>query len=43
MAFHKDLTGEELHVPKTHAVSHTDGTDDIQDATASQKGLMTPA
>lgn len=27
----------------THADNHTDGTDDIQDATASQKGLMTAA
>ena len=29
--------------PKGHAASHTDGTDDIQDATASQKGLATAA
>jgi len=28
---------------KAHASTHTDGTDDIQDATASQKGLMTAA
>ena len=27
----------------THASRHTDGTDDIQDATSSQKGLMTAA
>jgi hypothetical protein len=27
----------------THAASHTDGTDDIQDATAAQKGLATAA
>jgi hypothetical protein len=27
--------------PPSHAVSHTDGTDDIQDATATQKGLAT--
>lgn len=27
--------------PNAHAASHTDGTDDIQDATAAQKGLMT--
>ena len=27
----------------THATNHTDGTDDIQDATAAQKGLMTAA
>lgn len=41
MAYHKDLAGDDLHVPKAHTVSHTDGTDDIQDATASQKGIMT--
>lgn len=29
--------------PTAHAASHTDGTDDIQDATATQKGLMTIA
>lgn len=29
--------------PAAHAASHTDGTDDIQDATASQKGLATAA
>lgn len=29
--------------PKAHAASHTDGTDDIQDATAAQKGLATAA
>ncbi len=29
--------------PGAHASSHTDGTDDIQDATPAQKGLMTPA
>jgi len=28
---------------KNHASEHTDGTDDIQDATGSQKGLMTAA
>ncbi|RLI55262.1 MAG: hypothetical protein DRP09_10635, partial [Candidatus Thorarchaeota archaeon] len=28
---------------RIHASEHTDGTDDIQDATASQKGLMTQA
>jgi len=27
--------------PKLHAPKHTDGTDDIQDATGSQKGLLT--
>lgn len=31
----------DARTPTTHASSHTDGTDDIQDATASQKGLMT--
>jgi hypothetical protein len=29
--------------PSTHAASHTNGTDDIQNATASQKGLATAA
>jgi len=29
--------------PNSHASTHTDGTDDIQDATTSQKGLMTAA
>lgn len=29
--------------PNAHATEHTDGTDDIQDATASQKGLATAA
>jgi len=29
--------------PTAHAASHTDGTDDIQDATAAQKGLATAA
>lgn len=29
--------------PAAHAANHTDGTDDIQDATAAQKGLMTAA
>lgn len=41
MALHKDLTGTDLHDPKTHASSHTNGTDDIQNATSGQKGLMT--
>ena len=31
----------DARTPVSHAVSHTDGTDDIQDATSSQKGLMT--
>lgn len=41
MAYHKDLSGADLHPPKVHASSHTDGTDDIQSASSSQKGLMT--
>lgn len=41
MPTHKDLAGDELHPPKAHASSHTDDTDGIQAATASQKGLMT--
>ncbi len=41
MPFHKDLTDDDLHPPQAHAGSHTSGTDDIQSATASQKGLMT--
>jgi len=31
----------DARTPTSHAASHTDGTDDIQDATSSQKGLMT--
>lgn len=42
MGYHKDLTGTELHEPKPHAASHVNGTDDIQSASSSQKGLMTP-
>ena len=39
-----DITGKPAtFAPSTHAASHTDGTDDIQDATASQKGLATAA
>lgn len=34
-----DVTG--ANPPQAHAASHTDGTDDIQDATAAQKGLAT--
>lgn len=30
-------------IPAAHAPTHTDGTDDIQSATATQKGLMTSA
>jgi len=40
---HSTLSGAELHEPKTHSSNHTDGTDDIQDATTGQKGLMTAA
>lgn len=35
-----DLTERD---PNAHAASHTDGTDDIQDATSGQKGLATAA
>ena len=34
-----DVTGD--NAPQAHAASHTDGSDDIQDATAAQKGLAT--
>lgn len=34
-----DVTAD--NAPQAHAASHTDGTDDIQDATAAQKGLAT--
>lgn len=34
-----DVTGD--NPPQAHATSHTDGSDDIQDATAAQKGLAT--
>jgi hypothetical protein len=43
MAYHKNLSGSELHEPKDHAVRHVNGTDDIQNATAAQKGLATAA
>jgi len=33
----------DLKAGSTHAANHTDGTDDIQDATAAQKGLATAA
>lgn len=36
-----DVTGD--NAPQAHAASHTDGSDDIQDATAVQKGLATAA
>jgi len=38
---HKNQTGTNLHVTKVHASGHTDGTDDVQSATNSQKGLAT--
>lgn len=46
--YSKDDTGTEIELgegatPASHATSHTDGTDDIQDATSSQKGLATAA
>ena len=31
----------DARTPTSHAAGHTDGTDDIQDATSAQKGLMT--
>lgn len=40
---HSAITGSDLHIPKTHTSSHTDGTDDIQSATSGQKGLATPS
>ena len=40
---HKDLSGADLHTPKAHKASHTDGSDDVQNATAAQKGLATAA
>ena len=36
-----DVTGD--NAPKAHKTSHTDGTDDIQDASTSQKGLLIKA
>lgn len=33
----------DARAPTNHAANHTDGTDDIQDATAAQKGLVTAA
>lgn len=36
-----DLRLSDARTPLFHAASHTDGTDDIQDASSSQKGLMT--
>lgn len=38
-----DARLSDARTPTDHASSHVDGTDDIQDATASQKGLMTAA
>lgn len=43
MPYHHELTGSDLHDPKAHASNHVDGTDDIPNATSSQKGLMTAA
>lgn len=40
---HSTLTGADLHDPGDHASQHTDGTDDIQSATGSVKGLATAA
>ena len=39
---HSNLTGSDLHVPKSHAADHVNG-DSIQSATAAQKGLATAA
>lgn len=36
-----DSRMSDARTPTAHAASHTDGSDDIQDATAAQKGLMT--
>lgn len=38
-----DSRFSDARTPTTHAASHTNGTDNIQDATASQKGLATAA
>lgn len=38
-----DARLSDARTPSAHAASHTDGADDIQDATAGQKGLMTSA
>ena len=43
MTLHKDMSGGDLHKPKNHGSNHTDGTDDVRDASATQKGLMTLA
>ena len=42
---HADLTGVGIddHHARDHAATHTNGTDDIQDATAAQKGVATAA
>lgn len=37
------VTLNDLYASISHATKHTDGTDDIQDATAAQKGLATAA
>lgn len=41
--FQSNTTEYNLTESTSHASNHTDGTDDIQDATASQKGLATAA
>jgi len=38
-----DARLSDARTPTSHAASHTDGTDDVQDATAAQKGLATAA
>lgn len=38
---HDSITKADSHPPADHASDHTDGTDDIQNATAGQKGLAT--
>ena len=40
---HSSITKADSHPPADHASEHTDGTDDIQNATGSQKGLATAA
>lgn len=41
--FHADMDGVDLHPPGDHASTHTNGSDDIQNATGSVKGLATAA
>lgn len=40
---HDAITKADSHPPADHAADHVDGTDDIQSATGSQKGLATAA